>query len=187
MQEVIFTCPCCGRKTVDYDRQAAYCKNKKCPVQSFNKSRLDGQRLPQKNVGDIFNANWKHSDFLEWWLKQYVSDGTCLNVCCGYSEVGDERIDVSPDSTRTRSGDMFKLLEQFKPDSFDYVYVDPRFEVYTSGMNRNLWQLDALKIARKQLITRRPRVNVNLPSSKHYYSVIEESSPALSLLRFDVK
>lgn len=183
----VFTCPCCGKKTIDFDRSAAYCNNRNCPVKSFAKSRLDGQKIIQRTKGDIFNSNWMHSDFLDRWLQQYCSDGTLLNVCCGYSEVGDVRIDVSPDSARTHPGDMYEILKQFGKNAFDYVYVDPRFAAYTSGENRNMWQFDALQVASKCLITRRPRVNVNLPSKKHYYAVVEETSPALSLLRFDLK
>jgi len=183
----IFHCPGCGKPTTDYDREGAYCKNQSCLVKVFRKSRLQDQKITYKTKGDVFNSNWKHSDWFEWWMRNYVSDGTCLNVCCGYSTIGDTRVDITGDSTRTEPGDLFSLLDKFGENSFDYVYVDPLFETYTSGQNRNLWQLDALKIARKQLITRRPRVNVNLPSAKHYYSVLEESGPALSLLRFDVK
>lgn len=185
--EPIFQCPACGKKTTDYDRSGAYCNNKSCLVKVFRKSRLQDQKIVYRTKGDIFNANWMHSDWFEWWLKNYVSDGTCLNVCCGYSLVGDTRIDKSPDSTRTQEGDLRTILKQFGENSFDYVYVDPEYADYVTGANRNLWQLDALKVARKQLITKRPRVNINLPSQKHYYSVLEESTPALSLLRFDIK
>lgn len=61
------------------------------------------------------------------------------------------------------------------------------YEDYVTGKNRNIWQLDAFKVTRKCLITKRPRVNINMPSAKHYYSILEETTPALSLLRFDMK
>lgn len=183
----VFVCPHCGKKTTDYDRAGAYCNNQSCPVKVFKKSRLQDQKIIYKTKGDVFNANWMHSDWVDWWLRNYMSDGNSLNAACGYSMVGDVRLDKSPDSTRTIDGNYKSLLEQFGENAFDYVYIDALYDDYVTGKNRNIWQLDAYKVARKCLITKRPRVNINMPSSKHYYSILEETTPALSLLRFDMK
>lgn len=185
--EHIFICPGCGKKTTDYDRDGAYCNVQSCLVKSFRKSRLQDQKIIYKTKGDVFNANWMHSDWFEWWLRNYMSDGSSINAACGYSTVGDIRLDKSADSTRTHDGNYKNLLEQFGENAADYVYIDAVFDDYLTGDNRNIWQFDAFKVAKKCLITKRPRVSINMPSKKHYYSILEEHTPALSLLRFDLK
>jgi len=140
--------------------------------------------------GDIIPAEWIHTDYLEYWLKDFFKSLGCqrvLNVCCGDSKFGDIRLDNRVNTTRTMDGDLFKLLDSFPENSIDGIYIDPDFKYYTSGENRFLWQFDALKIARKVLVTKRPKVGVNLPSKWHSYVIAEDSRPALSLLRIDYK
>lgn len=140
--------------------------------------------------GDIIPAEWIHTDYLEYWLKDFFKSLGCqriLNVCCGDSKFGDIRLDIRADTTRTLEGDLFTLLDYFPPSSVDGVYIDPPFKYYTSGANRFFWQFDALKIAKKVLVTKRPKVTVNLPSKWHSYVIAEDSRPALSLLRIDYK
>ena len=144
-------------------------------------------KIAQYKKGQVYHPDHMHTDYFEYWLKDFVSDGSCLNVCCGFSEVGDVRVDLSADSTRTMEGDLFKLLATFRERQFDYVYIDPPFELYVKGKDRFKWQFDAFKIAKKAMITRRTKVNVNLPSKYHEYIIAEDSRPSLTLIRIDYK
>lgn len=145
------------------------------------------EKIAQYKKGKIYHPEWMHTDYFEYWLRDFVKDGSCLNICCGYSEVGDVRVDISPDSTRTMDGDLYNLLATFRPEQFDYVYIDPPFEAYVTGPNRFRWQFDAFKICKKALITRRTKVNVNMPSRFHEYFILEDDRPSLTLVRADYK
>lgn len=144
------------------------------------------EKIQQYKKGNVYHADYMHTDYFEYWLNNFTKDGRTLNVCCGYSEIGDVRLDVSEDSTRTQYGDMFDLSE-FKDNEFDYVYCDPLFKFYTSGSNRFRWQFELFRLAKKALITRRPKVTANIPSTRHHYVILEDSRPSLSLLRIDYK
>lgn len=152
--------------------------------------KLDGRTNATKQPkGRMFHPTHIHSDYLEYWLQLFTIDGEVLNVCSGDSLFGHVRIDIDPESNRTIDGDLFKILQQFKPESFKYVYCDPPFPYYTSGENRFRWQFDLFQLVKPggALITRRPKVTVNLPSIRHEYKVGEDSRPSLTLLRIDYK
>jgi len=139
--------------------------------------------------GKIFHPTWIHSDYLEYWLEQFTADGNLLNVCSGQSMLGNVRVDIDPESNRTMPGDVFKIKDEFKANSQKYIYCDNEFRYFTSGENRFRWQFDLFSLIKPggALITRRPRVNVNLPSKWHDYVIAEDSRPSLSLLRIDYK
>lgn len=137
--------------------------------------------------GTIARPEWIHTDYFEYWLKDFIRDGTCLNMCSGQSMIGDVRVDIDPNSNRTIDGNLFNSLEMFNENQFDYVYCDPDFKVYTTGENRMQWQFDLFKIARIALITRRPKVAINMPSIYHEYVIAEDSRTSLSLIRIDWK
>ena len=147
----------------------------------------DKRKNAKVKRGNVFYIEWIHSDYLEYWLRDFTADGSLLHICCGDSGLGYPRADINPDSNRTMYADLFKLLETFKENQFDYVYIDPPFNAYTSGDNRFRWQFDALKICKKALITRRPKVSVNLPSIYHDYVICEDSRPSLTIIRIDFK
>lgn len=139
-----------------------------------------------------------HQDYFEYWLENFVKDGTCLNVCCGLSNTGQVRVDIAKyvkldgkkiATSRTMEGDLFKIQEYFHEESFDYVYCDPPFPIYTSGPNRMRWQFDLFKLVKPggALITRRPKVSVNMPSKWHEYIIAEDDRPSLTLVRIDYK
>jgi len=92
--------------------------------------------------------------------------------------------DVVFNTARTEYGDMFDL-SQFRDQEFDYTYCDPPFEVYTSGKDRMRWQYELFRITKKAMLTRRPKVNINMPSKRHHWIVLEDSRPSLSLVRID--
>lgn len=153
----------------------------------MNKKEQKEYRASNFKKGNIYNVNWMHQDYVEYWIRDFTINGSTLNVCCGMSMIGQVRVDIDPESNRTMHGDLFHLLDYFRPNQFKYVYVDPPFGVYTSGDNRFQWQYDAFKIAEKALITRRPKVTVNLPSKYHDYIIAEDTRPSLTLLRIDYK
>ncbi|MDE1867914.1 MAG: hypothetical protein KGI08_09435 [Thaumarchaeota archaeon] len=151
-------------------------------------------KKPVYKKGNIIPAQWVHEDYLDYWLRDFARSMQCqsiLNVCSGYSTFGNVRVDISPESNRTFEGDMFKLLEYFPPNSFDLVYCDPDYKNYTDPnilqLYRNSWQYDLMKIAKKILITKRPKVNINMPSKWHDYVIAEDSRPSFSVLRIDYK
>lgn len=148
---------------------------------------MNKKEQAQYRKGDIYNAKWMHTDYLEYWLRDFTIKGSTLNVCSGMSMIGQVRVDIDPETNRTMHGNLFHLLDHFHANQFKYVYIDPPFNVYTSGDNRMRWQQDAFKIAEVALITRRPKVSVNLPSKYHDYIIAEDSRPSLSLLRIDYK
>lgn len=150
---------------------------------------MNKKEQPNYSKGRIYNPHWMHTDYLEYWLRDFTIRGSTLNVCSGMSMIGNVRLDIDPETNRTMDGDMFKLLDYFKPNQFKYVYIDPPFPVYTSGENRFRWQFDAFKIVEPggALITRRPKVSVNLPSKYHDYIIAEDSRPSFTILRIDYK
>jgi hypothetical protein len=151
----------------------------------------DKRKNAKVKRGNVFYIEWIHSDYLEYWLRDFTADGSLLHVCSGESTLGYPRVDINPDSNRTMHGDLFDLLSIFKENQFDYVYCDPPFPYYNDPRilksNRNAWQFDLLKIAKKALITRRPRTAINLPSKYHDYVILEDSRPSISILRVDYK
>jgi len=146
----------------------------------------------RKNVtrqpkGKVYHPEHIHADYLEYYLKDFTHDGTLLNQCCGDSTVGDTRADIRKDSNMTVNVDLFNVLDSFIPRQFDYVYCDPPFKFYTAGENRFRWQFDLFKLCKIALITRRPKVTVNMPSKWHDYVILEDSRPSFSVLRIDYK
>lgn len=140
-----------------------------------------------------------HTDYFDYWLDNFTKDGRTLNVCCGTSKIGDVRLDTAKTipvkikneivlipTARTEYGDMFDLT-MFRDNEFDYVYCDPLFKFYTSGENRFRWQFELFRLSKKALITRRPKVTVNMPSTRHHYIILEDTRPSLSLVRIDWK
>ncbi len=151
--------------------------------------------------GKVFHSDYIHTEYLEEWLDNFTKDGRLLNVCCGTSPLGDVRLDIAEYHTielkgkevtiptsRTQHGDLFDL-SKFLDQEFDYVYCDPDFRYYTSKPilkeYKNKWQFELFRLAKKALITRRPKVNINLPSERHRYIVMEDWRPSLSLFRID--
>ena len=143
----------------------------------------------KQSKGRIIHPTHIHSDYLEYWLEQFTLDGNTLNICSGDSLFGLVRVDIDPESNRTVDGDLFKISNQFKPESFKYVYCDPPFQFYTSGENRFRWQYDLFKLVKPggALITRRPKVTINMPSKYHDYIIAEDSRPSFTVLRIDYK
>lgn len=151
--------------------------------------RKRGRKNARVKKGKVFHVTWIHADYLEYWLENFCSDGNVLNVCSGESMFGLVRVDTDSESNRTMYADLFTILKYFKAESFKYVYCDPPFEFYTSGENRMRWQYDLFKLVKQggALITRRPKVNVNMPSKYHEYVIAEDSRTSLTLLRIDYK
>jgi hypothetical protein len=159
-------------------------------MQTFKKSPVRKPHFAQVQKGSIFHPDYLHTDYLEYWLRDFIRGRSCLNVCCGWSDIGDVRVDNSPDSNRTMDGDVFNMLAPggpFRENQYDIVYCDPPFRLFTAGDNRFRWQFDLMKIAKYALITRRTKVAVNMPSRYHEYIIAEDSRPSITLLRIDYK
>ena len=158
----------------------------------IRRKKISKKSDKRKNVtkqpkGNVFHPQWMHSDYLEYWLSNFTIDGSLLNVCSGQSMLGQVRVDIDPESNRTMHGDLFNIKKLFKPNSFDYIYCDPPFRIYTAGDNRFNWQFDLFSLCRIALITKRPKVTVNMPSVYHSYKIFEDSRPSLTVMRIDYK
>ena len=153
--------------------------------------KQDKRKNAKVKRGNVFYVEWIHSDYLEYWLRDFTADGSLLHVCSGDSMIGQVRVDNRVNTNRTMDGDLFNLLDIFKENQFDYVYCDPDFKYYNSvkylKKYKNSWQFDLFKLAKKALITRRPRTTINLPSRYHDYLICEDPRPSVTLLRIDYK
>lgn len=181
--------------------------------------------------GLIHRPEYMHTDYFEYWLRDFTSDGSVLNHACGMSTIGDVRVDMDPKTNRTMEGNLLDIGKDFRENSFDYVYVDPIYDMFYNpssiifkpdimanpqaqlqimklkqqikelenqveklnvqqnplGNLAYKWQFDAFKIARKALITRRPKININMPSRWHEWLITEDSRPSINLVRIDYK
>ena len=160
----------------------------------------------------LWQAEYRHSDYMEDFLKDVTRGKTVLNLFSGKSLFGNIRVDNDPSLKEpTIHDDVFELLHggYFKPNQFDFVYADgiygvgqnnvynPKSGIITKtakklgieplGSLAFLWQKWAFEIARIGLITRRDRTNINLPSVYTEYYVVWDSRPSIQLLRFDWK
>lgn len=119
------------------------------PVWLLQRARDASSMTHYYGTSNLLQANWIHPANTERWLRR-MAIGSTLNVCCGKSLIGDVRVDLSPESSRTEEGDLFNL--RFSPLSFDTVICDPPFSYYVTGENRFRWIQDLARISRKRLI-----------------------------------
>jgi hypothetical protein len=166
----------------------------------------------KKSDDDMWQSQYRHSDYMEDFLKDITRGKKVLNLFSGKSLFGDIRLDHDTSLQEpTAYVDVFKTLrdKRFKDNSIPFVYADgiygakenniynPRSKaIQTKGKSLGLekpgslaflWQKWAYDIADVCLITRRDRTNVNLPSLFTEYYVVWDSRPSLQLLRFDWK
>jgi len=124
---------------------------------------------------DQYTASWMDHDDVRRWLKEELFVGSVLNFPCGYSDLGDLRIDQDPDVDPDHVLD----LEDAPWDlpRFDTVYCDPPYGMYDTTSRdwvKALWDL-----ARERLILQTPLHAIHLPSAlKSWY--IAESKPGSS-------
>jgi len=150
---------------------------------------LEVKKQPLYKKGLVFHPTHAHTDYMQFWLKDFTRGASVLNLCCGTSDLGDVRVDNDPRMNITMTGDLFKVIYEFKENSFDYVYIDPPFKFYNPGAidHPYEWQFQAFKLCKKAMLTRRPRININMPSRWHEWKLFEDSRPSISLVRVDYK
>ena len=155
------------------------------------KSKVDGRKNANVKKGKVLRMQDIHSDYVEYFLDQTVGGEHCLNVCCGSSIVGDIRLDISPNTNRTRYGDLFEIHNEFKPRSIPFVIIDPPFDFYNPNSriikekcngNPYLWQFRAFDIVSKCLILRRNLIMANIPAKFKEYRLIRDSRPSATIL-----
>lgn len=130
--------------------------------------------------GKLYKANWSHTETSEDLLRRLTADGITLNVCCGQSMVGDVRVDIAENTSRTEYGDMFDL--PFGRLSFYNVICDPPYDYYTTGDNRFRWILKLADMAERKLILAIPKINIRIPHfDKEYYIVEEDGQVSMKL------
>ena len=105
----------------------------------------------------VLEAKWIQPDGCENWLSS-ITRGRALNVCCGMSQVGDVRLDISPKSNRTEYGNLDTL--DFPRGSFDTVICDPPFSYY----RRFKWVYRLADIAKLRFVLSGPLVAFYLGS-----------------------
>ncbi len=80
-------------------------------------------KIPQNQV---FKAQWQFPHHVKKWLNKNI-EGYSLHVCCGASDFGDVKLDVSPQNKGVTQADMFQL--PFRHNTFDTVICDPPWAI----------------------------------------------------------
>jgi hypothetical protein len=65
---------------------------------------------------------------IEDFVKEHIQ-GYTLNVPCGQSKLGDERLDIEANLSMRKAYDMFKQMLPYPPCTFDTVISDPPWKV----------------------------------------------------------
>lgn len=171
---------------------------------TLKSKKVTARRNANVIKGNLLNAKWIHSDYVEYFLRDFARGYKVLNMCCGSSMVGDIRSDIDPNTNRNTNINLFDVLQFFQPGQVEGVICDAPYKAFNPnsriikqaakerhitppGSLANQWQFDLFKICSKWMITRRPMMNINLPSRYHEYFIIEDSRPSLQLLRIDYK
>jgi len=71
------------------------------------------------------HPKWRWSGELESFFKRYC-DGLTLHICCGFSRLGDVRVDIDPKARPDVVCDMLHL--PFRKFLFDVVLCDPPYK-----------------------------------------------------------
>jgi len=147
------------------------------------------RKQPLYKKGTVYHPTHAHTDYMDYWLRNFMKDGSVLHLCCGTSNIGDVRVDLDPTMNTTMVGDLFKVIWEFREESFDYVYIDPPFDFYNPMKVAHPfeWQFRAFQLCKKALLTRRPRMSINMASRWHEWKVFEDSRPSVTLVRIDYK
>lgn len=177
-------------------------ENKIMTPSDIIKSRIDGRKNPNVKTGKVLEMEWMWSDYVEIFLRKIVDQfghGKTLNMCCGASNLGDVRVDIDPRSNRTRSGDLFRLRQQFHENQFNVGIFDPDFDAYNPnsrltrlegkklgyerpGQLAYDWQYDAVSLCRKVAIFRRNLIMINHKDADEEFFLIRDSRPSATIL-----
>jgi len=159
----------------------------------------------RKNVtkqpnGQVFKMEHMDPDYLSHFIANLTKGNRLLSHCCGYTPVGQVRCDWSPDSNRNKAANLFEMVNDFKPGSFPFVYIDPPDKYYNphckeiakafpsiknpSYGNPFAWQYHALDVASIALILQRPLIMTNWQGSSKFqeYFLVRDSRPSARIL-----
>ena len=167
---------------------------------------MDKRKNARVGKGNIMKLEYMDAPYFMHFLNYLaLTEGckTILNLCCGSSPFGTERIDINPSSNCTRTGDMFQELKTIAKKSFDMVYIDPLWKFFNPHCkeialnypsdapgfgNPFEWQYEAARIAKKFLVLQgnMQSTAINWPSiiTKNVdYFLIKDSRPSGSIVQ----
>lgn len=139
----------------------------------------DGKHNPTKDYhgSNLYRPEWETPHDIRNWLSSDVFTGRVLNVCSGPSPLGDVRVDVDPSHDPDVAADLHSL--PFADGSFDTVYVDPPYTLYS--FRNGYWPREAWRVASDRLVLECPGKRVTLPrTTKSWF--LAEPRPGSSLL-----
>jgi len=166
---------------------------------------MDKRKNARVKKGNMFKMEWMHSDYLEHFLNDLAfihGSKSVLNLCSGSSLFGSTRIDHDMSlNNPTDHSDVFEFLKWTTNKKYDLIYVDPPFKFYNPGCteiakhypsasnpafgNPYEWQYQALNLANKLLVLRRPLIMTNWSgniSKFQEYFLVRDSRPSCTIL-----
>lgn len=125
----------------------------------------------------LYRPEWETPHDIRNWLSSSLFVGEVLNVCSGPSPLGDVRVDADRSHSPDVVGDVHDL--PFPERSFDTVYVDPPYSLYS--FPHGYWPHEAWRVAKERLILESPGKRVTIPRThKSWY--LAEPKPGSSLM-----
>lgn len=120
---------------------------------------------------DHIRAEWIDPNDIRRSLKEDLFIGETLNFPCGYSDLGDYRVDIDPDVDPDQTGDLLDYPHDLP--RFDTVYSDPPYRFYHQESHE--WIYALWELARERLVLQSPLCAVHIPADKEWH--IYESRP----------
>lgn len=131
---------------------------------------------------ESYRADWNDATDTIRWLEREIFIGEVLNFPCGKSPVGDVKADIDSDL----NPDVVASLDEwpFQPNSFDTVYLDPPFSLWSQS--RGGFIMDAWRTARERLVCQTGLEKVTIPNVEPEFYVNRPRGPGFSLKVFQV-
>lgn len=99
---------------------------------------MDKRKNAQVTQGNLIEIrHYDHKKYLER-IEHLCKGFHSLYLFSGTSPVGDDRIDINPNSNATILDDVFLFLEKARPNVWQRILYDPPFECYNP--NRAVWE-----------------------------------------------
>lgn len=128
-----------------------------------------------------YRATWSDSADARAFVREHAT-GEVLNLCSGRSPIGDVRVDIDQSLAPDLVAGATEPLP-FGENSFDTVYCDPPFGVWSTdaSLPHRLWD-----IARDRLILQTGLEKIHIPRSEKSVFINEPVGQGLSLQLFQV-